>query len=69
MIYFRGLDLVPNSIIDQHFSQRNRSNRLRSVVARFKNSIGYGIDENTALIFKEKEKPRKIGSGEVLIID
>jgi len=69
MIYFRGLDLVPNSIIDQHFSQRNRSNRLKSGVARFKNSIGYGIDEDTALIFKEKEKPKKIGSGEVLIID
>lgn len=68
MIYFRGLDLVPNSIIDQHFSQRNREARLKSGIARFKNSIGYGIDEDTALIFDKGKEPKKIGSGKVLII-
>ncbi len=69
MIYFRGLDLVKDSIIDQHFSQRNRSNRLKSGVLRFKNSTGYGIDEDTALIFDNEKKPKKIGSGDILIIE
>ncbi len=45
-----GFDLLPDAVIDQHFLQRNRQPRLRSVVERHPGRFGVGIDEGTALI-------------------
>lgn len=45
----RGLDLLPNAVIDQHFMKRNRLNRLRGVLEKHPQLIGFGIDESTAL--------------------
>ena len=45
----RGLDLLPNAVIDQHFLKRNRLSRLRGVLEKHPQLIGFGIDESTAL--------------------
>ena len=46
----RGLDLISDAIVDQHFLQRNRLWRMQQVLEAHPTSIGLGIDENTALI-------------------
>jgi L-asparaginase / beta-aspartyl-peptidase len=46
----RGLDLIQNTIIDQHFLRRNRMNRLIEAVSRHPDRMGVGIDESTAVI-------------------
>ena len=66
--WYRGLALVPDSIIDQHYSQRHRVKRLEESVKRFEGSIGYGIDEDTAIIFEHNKEPVIIGSGKVTIM-
>jgi cyanophycinase len=61
-----GFDLLPNAIVDQHFSQRNRYSRLSSAVQNFPKRVGYGIDEGTAVLFGP-EKTEVIGRGNVYI--
>lgn len=46
----RGLDLLKDSVVDQHFFHRNRPQRLIGAVRDQPNLIGFGIDEGTALI-------------------
>jgi cyanophycinase len=46
----RGLDLLPGTVIDQHFKMRNRAPRLLSVVERYPGHVGLGIDECTAIV-------------------
>jgi|GEM_PF-113018 len=45
-----GLDLVPGAIIDQHFSQQDRSDRLRLAVAEHPERYGLGIQAATAVV-------------------
>ena len=47
-----GLDLLPGSIIDQHFVARNRIGRLRKAVAAHPGRFGIGIDEGTAILVR-----------------
>ena len=63
-----GTDLVVGCMIDTHFSQRGRHGRLLTAVAHFPQDLGFGIDENTAMII-EKGKFTVIGEGAVTIID
>ena len=48
----RGFDLLPGSIIDQHFLKRNRLGRLLGLLAEHPGLIGFGIDEGTALVLR-----------------
>lgn len=50
-----GLDLLPTSIVDQHFTQRDRLPRLQHAVSQHPECIGVGIDESTALLFRRGE--------------
>ncbi len=68
MTYYKGINLIPNSIIDQHFSQRNRLKRLQSGIKIFPNAIGYGIDEDTAIGFQDGKEIFQIGSGRIKIL-
>jgi cyanophycinase len=68
VIYYRGLDLITNSMIDQHFSQRHRIKRLQDGVERFKGIIGYGIDEDTAIGFQNNKEIFRCGKGKILTI-
>ncbi len=45
-----GFDLFPKAIIDQHFMHRSRLNRLLGVLKQHPEHMGFGIDEDTALI-------------------
>ncbi len=48
----KGLGLLPDVIVDQHFLQRQRGNRLLSAVLDNPSNVGVGIDEATAAIFR-----------------
>ncbi len=64
----RGLGLVPDLIIDQHFAQRARIERLVGAVAEDPGVLGIGIDEDTAVIH-QSDMLRIIGSGAVYVAD
>jgi cyanophycinase len=46
----RGFGLLPNVVIDQHFQNRNRLNRLLGVLKKHPSCLGLGIDEDTAVV-------------------
>lgn len=47
-----GFDLVPGSIIDQHFLEQDREDRLRRAVQAHPTLVGLGIDEGAALVLR-----------------
>lgn len=63
-----GTDLIGGCIVDTHFSQRGRHGRLLTAVAHHPQDIGFGIDEDTAMIV-DKNQFRVIGAGAVTVID
>ncbi|AYD39172.1 cyanophycinase [Clostridium fermenticellae] len=64
-----GLGLIKGVIIDQHFAQRGRIGRLMVGIAENPESLGIGIDEDTAIVVNSKAEFKVIGSGAVYIID
>ncbi len=46
----RGLDLLKDSVVDQHFFYRNRMQRLAKTLKIEPQLIGFGVDEGTALV-------------------
>ncbi|HCN38267.1 MAG TPA: cyanophycinase [Bacteroidetes bacterium] len=64
-----GLGVLDNIIIDQHFTERKRLNRLITSVCYNPKNIGIGIDENTAIHIKKNGILDVLGSGTVTIID
>lgn len=46
----RGLDLLKDSVVDQHFFQRNRPQRLIGAIQEQPHLVGFGVDEGTALV-------------------
>nr|WP_315259540.1 cyanophycinase [uncultured Duganella sp.] len=63
-----GLGFISRVIIDQHFSQRHRLNRLLSVIAQSPFLLGAGIDEDTALVVQEGGI-EVVGDGTVTVAD
>lgn len=63
-----GFGFVRGVIIDQHFSQRHRINRLLSAVAQSPFLLGAGIDEDTALIVRDGGI-EVLGDGGVTVVD
>jgi len=63
-----GLGFAPDIVIDQHFGQRGRLNRLLMVIAEHPGYIGVGIDENTAIVVRDGAF-EVIGEHAVTIID
>ncbi len=64
-----GMGLLDKVIIDQHFAQRGRINRLLAVIAQNPNVIGVGIDEDTAFVVEGGGRCRVIGSQTVTVLD
>ncbi len=64
----KGLGIWPDALIDQHFLQRQRDNRLISAVLDRPALIGVGIDEGTAVIVKDGSL-EVLGKSSVVIID
>ncbi len=63
-----GLAFLPGVVIDQHFSQRGRLGRLISALAQQPAVLGFGIDENTAMIVTDSQI-EVVGEGSVTIVD
>jgi cyanophycinase len=66
ILYIKGAGLVPKTVIDQHFSQRGRIQRLKDAIDRFSDCIGYGIDEDAAIVFQNGENVLELGSGKII---
>jgi cyanophycinase len=63
-----GMEFLPRVLIDMHFAQRGRLNRLLSAIAHFPHEIGLGIDEDTAIVV-QGDRFEVLGSGSVTVID
>jgi cyanophycinase len=63
-----GLKFMEGPIIDQHFAERGRVNRLLAAVAQQPAKLGVGIDEDTAMVV-EGDRFRVLGSGAVTVLD
>jgi cyanophycinase len=60
----RGFGLLNGCVIDQHFTQRKRYERLKRIIDKHSKLTGFGIDANTALVISGKDY-RVIGTGTV----
>lgn len=63
-----GMGFLPGVVIDQHFSQRGRLGRLVSALAQQPAVLGFGIDENTAIVVSDSQI-EVIGEGSVTVVD
>jgi cyanophycinase len=63
-----GLGLVQGVLIDSHFSQRGRINRLLSALSERPADLGVGIDEDTALVL-DGDRFEVLGTGIVTVVD
>lgn len=66
---YKGLDLIPELIIDTHFIKRGRFGRQSEAVAKHPNLIGFGLAEDTGMIIKNGNNCTVIGSGMVIVFD
>jgi cyanophycinase len=62
-----GWDVISGVIIDQHFSERNRGERLQEAVRRNAGLVGLGVDEQTAAVI-EGRRLTVAGSGSVSVV-
>ncbi|GGK85747.1 cyanophycinase [Mangrovihabitans endophyticus] len=63
-----GLEFLPGVLIDMHFAERGRLNRLLSAVAMYPHEVGVGIDEDTAILARQGAF-QVLGSGSVTVVD
>ncbi|MBE9192202.1 cyanophycinase [Gloeocapsopsis crepidinum LEGE 06123] len=63
-----GMGFLPEVVIDQHFSQRGRLGRLIAALAQQPAVLGFGIDENTAMIVSN-DQFEVVGAGSVTVVD
>ena len=63
-----GMGFLPQVAIDQHFAQRGRLGRFVSALMQQPATLGFGIDEDTAIAVNGNEL-EVIGSGAVTIVD
>src|SRR5690349_16861446 len=67
-----GLGLLGSTVIDQHFSQRNRYGRLLMIVSQSPQLLGIGVDEDTAAVVRvegDRDVLTVHGRGVVTIFD
>ena len=48
----RAFSFLPGTAIDQHFTQRKRSDDMLRLMERYPQFLGLGIDETTAIIVR-----------------
>ncbi|NJN58685.1 MAG: cyanophycinase [Leptolyngbyaceae cyanobacterium SL_5_9] len=63
-----GMGFLPGVVVDQHFAQRGRLGRLISALVQQPAVLGFGIDENTAVIVTGDEF-EVVGQGAVTVVD
>jgi cyanophycinase len=62
-----GLGLVPDSVIEINFSDRDDTMRLKSVLVSHPRTVGIGIEKNTAVVLAGR-KLRVLGDGWVTVM-
>ncbi|CAH0997838.1 Cyanophycinase [Emticicia aquatica] len=65
----KGLGLINNIIVDQHFIKRQRQNRLIGLIFKNPTLLGVGIDENTALVVEQNRYAEVLGESQVMIFE
>lgn len=63
-----GMGFLPGVVVDQHFAQRGRLGRLLAALLLEPSVLGFGIDENTAMVV-EGDEFRVMGEGAVTVVD
>jgi cyanophycinase len=63
-----GLNMIDETIIDSHFSERGRHGRLLTAVAHSPQVLGLGIDERTAIVCTNGGF-KVVGEGAVTVFD
>ncbi|MBW4449503.1 MAG: cyanophycinase [Hassallia sp. WJT32-NPBG1] len=63
-----GMGFLPGVVIDQHFSQRGRLGRLISALLIEPAVLGFGIDENTAMVVTDNQF-EVVGQGCITVVD
>jgi cyanophycinase len=63
-----GLGYWRDTVVDTHFNQRGRPNRLFTIFAHNPQVLGIGIDENTAIEVEPGAAFRVIGEGAVMVL-
>lgn len=64
-----GFEFLKDVCIDTHFVERGRVVRLAQVIATNLSTIGWGIEEDTAVVVTNGTKAKVVGPGVVLVID
>lgn len=65
----RGLGIIPEFLVDQHFHNRNRMARLLSAIAANPDKIGLGIDEDTCAALRRDGTFEVLGKGTITVVD
>ncbi|HEX8242229.1 MAG TPA: cyanophycinase [Longimicrobium sp.] len=63
-----GLGYWRDTVVDTHFNQRGRPNRLFTIFAHNPQVLGIGIDENTAIEVEPGEQFTVLGEGAVMVL-
>ena len=69
IVISQGFGFLQSVIIDQHFVQRKRYNRLISLVLENPHLVGIGIDEETAIIVYPDNTFKVLGENTVIVMD
>lgn len=64
-----GLGFFAGVIVDQHFIERRRHNRLISVILEHPELLGVGVGEDTAVWVRPDRTFEVIGAGWVMVLD
>jgi len=66
---YKGLNLIPELILDTHFIKRGRFGRQSEAIAKFPHLLGIGLAEDTGMVIKNGNDCTVIGSGMAIIFD
>lgn len=64
-----GLGYLSGAVVDQHFAQRGRINRLLAALSEHPGMLGIGIDEDTAIRVDPSGVLEVLGSRTVTVLD
>lgn len=64
-----GLGYWRDTVVDTHFNQRGRVNRLLTIFAHNPQVLGIGIDENTAIDLVPGDRFSVLGEGAVMVFN
>ena len=65
----KGLGLLPDIVLDQHFIVRQRENRLFGLILQNPTLLGIGIDEDMALLVEDNRLAEVVGDTQIMFVD